>query len=150
MHLGDVQFVLFPLTDCTDSDAVGGGSHWTLLIHSKVDGCFYFFDSLPSSQNFRNAQRVARRCALLVASAADLPVKPIACAKQTNSSDCGAFVICWAEYFARWISTRPLTAVHDAASSVWKDIAIEVTQRSASEERGRLKALLLSLADKSS
>lgn len=38
------QFVFFPLND-NDTPDVAGGSHWSLLVYSKPESCFYHYDS---------------------------------------------------------------------------------------------------------
>lgn len=57
LSLLSYQLVLIPVNDCVDAEAVGGGSHWTLLAWYVRDCTFVYYDSarrwsraLPLSQ----------------------------------------------------------------------------------------------------
>lgn len=44
------KFVFFALNDNNSPD-VAGGSHWSLLVYSKSDSCFFHVDSLSGSNH---------------------------------------------------------------------------------------------------
>jgi sentrin-specific protease 8 len=82
--------VFLPINDCRNVEIAEGGSHWSLLLVSVVDGVAFHYDSLHGS-NSREAQTVTTKLAQLLGkplrfmSMEDSP-------QQENGSDCGVFV----------------------------------------------------------
>jgi len=78
------------VNDCNNVELAEGGSHWSLLLVSVVDGVAFHYDSL-SNQNRDNAAIVTEKLSRLLGprmrfiSLNDTP-------QQENGSDCGVYV----------------------------------------------------------
>ena len=82
--------IFLPINDCRNVELAEGGSHWSLLLVSVVDGVAFHYDSLHSS-NRTDAQLAAQKISQLLGrplNFIDLEDSP----QQENSSDCGVFV----------------------------------------------------------
>ncbi|KAE8312003.1 Ulp1 protease family C-terminal catalytic domain protein [Aspergillus parasiticus SU-1] len=82
--------VFLPINDCRNVTEAEGGTHWSLLLISIVDGIAFHYDSLPPG-NVREAGTVTMKFGALL----NRPIRfihlqdsPI----QENGSDCGVFV----------------------------------------------------------
>ncbi|SMR55445.1 unnamed protein product [Zymoseptoria tritici ST99CH_1A5] len=82
--------VFLPINDCRRVDVAEGGSHWSLLLVSIVDGVAFHYDSLSPS-NYHHAKLVAHRISTLLGKPLrfiNLEDSP----QQDNSMDCGVYV----------------------------------------------------------
>ncbi|MCJ1408681.1 hypothetical protein MMC19_002756 [Ptychographa xylographoides] len=82
--------VFLPINDCRNPAIAEGGSHWSLLLVSIVDGVAFHYDSLYPS-NASSAQLATEKMSRLLGKQLilrDLEDAP----QQENSSDCGVFV----------------------------------------------------------
>lgn len=92
------QFIFLPLND--NNEVKAGGNHWSLLVFSRPESTFFYYDSLSSGTSLRPL----RPFLLELASAIDCPefdVRQGDCIKQNNSYDCGIHVLCNVECLAR-------------------------------------------------
>lgn len=82
--------VFLPINDCRNVTEAEGGTHWSLLLISIVDGIAFHYDSLPPG-NVWEANTATRKFSMLFnrpiqfVSLRDSPI-------QENGSDCGVFV----------------------------------------------------------
>ncbi|KAJ0418075.1 hypothetical protein BJY00DRAFT_303043 [Aspergillus carlsbadensis] len=82
--------VFLPINDCRNVTEAEGGTHWSLLLISIVDGIAFHYDSLPPG-NYWEAKTVTAKFGALLnrpirfINLEDSPV-------QENGSDCGVFV----------------------------------------------------------
>lgn len=92
------SFIFLPLND--NNEVKAGGNHWSLLVFSRPESTFYYYDSLSSGTSLRSL-----RPFLLELSAAidchEFDVRQGDCIKQNNSYDCGIHVLCNIECLAR-------------------------------------------------
>jgi sentrin-specific protease 8 len=88
--LTNVTHMFLPINDNTNATIAEGGSHWSLLLVSIVDGVAFHYDSMPPG-NHNEAYLATQKLAKLI----NKPLKfihlndsPV----QDNSSDCGVYV----------------------------------------------------------
>jgi len=82
--------IFLPINDCQSPTVAEGGSHWSLLLVSVVDGVAFHYDSLPPG-NIREAHGVTQKLSRLLNKGLrfiNLDDSPT----QENGSDCGVFV----------------------------------------------------------
>lgn len=82
--------IFLPVNDNRDVEAAEGGSHWSLLLVSVIDGVSFHYDSLTPS-NDSEARATSQKLEILLGKRLrfihmdDAP-------QQENGSDCGVFV----------------------------------------------------------
>ena len=79
-----------PINDNRNVGLAEGGSHWSLLLVSALDGVAFHYDSLGGS-NYSEANLAAKKMAQIL----NKPLRFINledCPQQENGSDCGVFV----------------------------------------------------------
>ncbi|KAI9651537.1 MAG: hypothetical protein M1831_000774 [Alyxoria varia] len=87
----DSTHVFLPINDCRVPNVPEGGSHWSLLLISLLDGIAFHYDSLtPTNLNSaavacNQMSRILNRGPLRFVNLHDSP-------QQANGSDCGIFV----------------------------------------------------------
>ena len=82
--------IFLPINDCRNVEIAEGGSHWSLLVVSVVDGVAFHYDSLNPA-NKQEAHMASYKLGQLL----EQPLQFIDLAdspQQENSSDCGVFV----------------------------------------------------------
>lgn len=92
LDASEKKFIFFPLNNCENRDSAGG-SHWSLLIFSKVENTFFHFDSFGSS-NESIARYFARNLDRYLLRKEVGKFVEISCPQQENCVDCGLFVMC--------------------------------------------------------
>ncbi|KAH8602626.1 ulp1 protease family protein-like protein [Bisporella sp. PMI_857] len=82
--------IFLPINDARNVSVAEGGSHWSLLLVSVIDGVAFHYDSMNPS-NYSEAENATNKLSHLLERAlrfhnlADSP-------QQENSSDCGVYV----------------------------------------------------------
>ncbi|XXG94528.1 Protein fmp32, mitochondrial [Hypoxylon texense] len=82
--------IFLPINDAINVNQAEGGSHWSLLLVSIIDGVAFHYDSLNGANN-KEAWECSKRLATILGKQLRfhyLPDSP----QQENSSDCGVFV----------------------------------------------------------
>ena len=85
-----VTHIFLPINDCETTTVAEGGTHWSLLLVSIVDGVAFHYDSLPPGNQYEAAKVTGKLSKML-----QRPIKFIQLhdsPEQENSSDCGVFV----------------------------------------------------------
>lgn len=86
----DTTHIFLPVNDCRDVGVAEGGSHWSLLLVSVLDGVAFHYDSLSPSN-----QQDARLASYKISSLLGKPLRFINLEdtpQQENSMDCGVYV----------------------------------------------------------
>ena len=86
----ETTHIFLPVNDAHSPAVAEGGSHWSLLLVSLVDGIAFHYDSLPPG-NIHDAHLVTAKLSSLLNKPLrfiDLKDSP----HQENGSDCGVFV----------------------------------------------------------
>lgn len=82
--------IFLPINDARNVSVAEGGSHWSLLLVSKIDGVAFHYDSLTPS-NYNEARLATDKLMILLGKSLrfiNLDDSP----QQENSSDCGVYV----------------------------------------------------------
>lgn len=82
--------IFLPINDARNASIAEGGSHWSLLLVSVIDGVSFHYDSLTPS-NLHEAHHASRQLAALLGKNlrfVNLEDSP----QQENGSDCGVYV----------------------------------------------------------
>lgn len=82
--------IFLPINDCRNPSVAEGGSHWSLLLVSVVDGVAFHYDSLQPS-NRREANHATSQLSQLLGRRLQY-IDLLDAPQQRNSSDCGVFV----------------------------------------------------------
>ena len=96
------DYILLPVND-NMSTVASGGSHWSLLVFSRLDSKWYHYDSQRGS-NYRDARCLVQRINRYLEREAVLV--DATCTQQDNSYDCGAFVMLNAQHAANAANKR--------------------------------------------
>ncbi|OIW34746.1 nedd8-specific protease-like protein [Coniochaeta ligniaria NRRL 30616] len=89
-HLEKVTHIFLPINDNRDVQKAEGGSHWSLLLVSTIDGVAFHYDSLGGANNYE-----ASHCTKQLSRVLGKQLRFQAlddCPQQENGSDCGVFV----------------------------------------------------------
>ncbi|PPJ59022.1 hypothetical protein CBER1_01653 [Cercospora berteroae] len=82
--------IFLPINDCQSVTTAEGGSHWSLLLVSAIDGVAFHYDSLNNS-NYHEARLTAHKMSQLLGKPLNfinLQDSP----QQDNGMDCGVYV----------------------------------------------------------
>jgi len=85
-----ITHIFLPVNDNTNPNQAEGGSHWSLLLVSVIDGAAFHYDSLGGC-NVRDAEWATRKLSHVL----NLQLKfhnMDDCPQQDNMKDCGVFV----------------------------------------------------------
>ncbi|XP_069480758.1 sentrin-specific protease 8 [Ambystoma mexicanum] len=91
LALPQKRLVLLAIND--NSNETAGGTHWSLLVYLRDNGCFVHYDSY-SGNNSVHARQVAAKLERFLGDGTFVEEEAPA---QQNSYDCGMYVICITE-----------------------------------------------------
>eukprot|EP00041_Stephanoeca_diplocostata_P018260 m.380821 g.380821 ORF g.380821 m.380821 type:complete len:226 (+) comp20963_c0_seq3:638-1315(+) len=139
-NLSSNKLIFFPLND-HDSPTTRGGTHWSLLVHTKTG--FYLLDSIQSSTQMRKAELIAERlhAAFGLGNNTKKMVSPVPCPQQPNGYDCGVAAVAFAHAVATSaqrnnydVNAKTIaSATHDACVvdgeinfSIWREYLLHI------------------------
>ncbi|XP_013148083.1 PREDICTED: sentrin-specific protease 8 [Papilio polytes] len=102
LNISTKEFVFFALNDNNSPD-MAGGSHWSLLVYSKMESCFFHLDS-SSGSNHNVAWDFASHLMSYLGKRGTISFSDKECHQQSNGYDCGIHVICNTEVLAHCAS----------------------------------------------
>ncbi|XP_011504795.1 PREDICTED: sentrin-specific protease 8-like [Ceratosolen solmsi marchali] len=89
------NWIFFPLNDCSSLERPGG-THWSLLVFSKVEKSCFHYDS-SRGLNTSIAKDLSKKIMHYLLGNSDGNFIEIDCPQQDNSYDCGLFVLYFAD-----------------------------------------------------
>lgn len=160
----DRRLVLCPINDNHDGGVADGGTHWALLVWDRqgIDaagsnssnlseskaGRFIYYDSgfchMPKCED--QARQLAKRLA-----GGDVPLQVGQCPKQTNSFDCGMYVIVFTELIVKSFLASPRrsrgsSGGGDNVTPAWESRASTVTPKEVADRRASFFRTLSSMS----
>ncbi|KAI8439425.1 hypothetical protein MSG28_013219 [Choristoneura fumiferana] len=111
------KFVFFALND-NDSPDTAGGSHWSLLVYSKPESCFYHLDS-SSGSNHDVAWEFASHLMSYFSNTGAINFVDKECLQQCNGYDCGIHVICNTERLAEYAHENARIGMCDMTAKIY-------------------------------
>lgn len=144
MKLMERKLVLCPINDSQDGSTADGGTHWGLLVwvRQAEDSRFLYYDSGFSHlvNNREQAQALAKYLA-----GHEVAVKAGACAKQSNSWDCGMYVIFFSELIVQTFLNRA-APVADIERPDWEARLAALTPKEVADRRASFYHALSSVS----
>lgn len=97
------DFIFFPVNDCS-SRYTGGGTHWSLVVFSRLEKTCYSFDS-SRGMNAGVAREFSRSIMRYLLDKGKGQFVEVETPLQENGYDCGLFVLCFADIISDYIAT---------------------------------------------
>ncbi|CDW56831.1 Peptidase C48 domain containing protein [Trichuris trichiura] len=120
------ELLIIPVNDCMSAE--GGGGHWSLLVYRRSEKKFECYDSMPMNRLVGKSINLLTRklTSILEENVSEDSEDPIldvlTCAQQTNSSDCGVYVVIFAQLVAKDFCHRNPQFYNDLLSLDQNDI----------------------------
>lgn len=128
--------IFLPINDNTDVEAQDGGSHWSLLLVSVIDGVSFHYDSMDHHNNNEAARTTLKLERLLGKRLKYIPMS--GSPQQDNGIDCGVFVC---------IAMRHLLLKRLLRADASKKISMSMSDTQIQAKEGR-KIMLKVIEDK--
>ncbi|XP_059144786.1 sentrin-specific protease 8-like [Physella acuta] len=100
LHLPSKQYVFVAINDNADPSQVGG-THWSLMVYVKSKQEFQHFDALKGSNQAIARKFVDKLQPFVQAPRGKLKFIEMDCPQQTNSFDCGMYLIAMTEHLIK-------------------------------------------------
>lgn len=91
LNATDKSFIFLPLND--NNEVTAGGNHWSLLIFSRSESTFFYYDSIDNRTSLRQLRAFLIELGAAL-NCSEFDVRHGDCIKQCNSYDCGIHVLC--------------------------------------------------------
>ncbi|KAL6847222.1 hypothetical protein ACP4OV_023075 [Aristida adscensionis] len=141
LQFSDRGLHLFAVNNNVNLDSADGGTHWSLLVFDKLSlnsQRFTHFDSAGGS-NLQFAHRLAQRIA------PDVEITEGQTPQQSNSTDCGCYVISFATSICNWFLRKKAgssVAIDDWSTSIMRDVNAEGVRKLRKRLRGILEKIV--------
>jgi Ulp1 family protease len=146
MKFDEKEIIFFPLNDNTDKYNYGAGNHWTLLIYQKCDDMFYYLDSMGSY--IKNTEKFATQFVSIKNSKKENKMSKnpkiinlFSEKLQTNSYDCGMFVLAFTKSVLNYLLKNEKINAFDIREYIFS----EVSQVKLKQLRKEISQLLSNL-----
>lgn len=152
LYLSKREVILLPVNDSQDPGAVGGGSHWSLLVFHRASNAFFYFDSVASgSHNRFIALQLAKNLYPVLhmpGKDTSCPFKDVKSSTQSNGFDCGLYTISNAEHASKFIIEQGLGNPTDE-KAIGKAVSV-ISSESVRNLRSQLLQVITKLAEEKS
>ncbi|XP_051153899.1 sentrin-specific protease 8-like [Leptopilina boulardi] len=128
------NFIFFPLNNCERRNS-SGGSHWSLLVYSKIECSYFHFDSLSKSNEIIARNFIRNLDKYLIIGDKNGTFIEVNSPQQENCYDCGIYVMCITDILTEYVTKH----------SKVKGCDLENVKRLVSEKRNNLTELINSL-----
>ncbi|KAG8297658.1 hypothetical protein J6590_031698 [Homalodisca vitripennis] len=98
------SYVFIPIND-SKAEMEVSGSHWSLMLYTKSENTFYYFDSM-NNYNLGHARDVFTRLKSRMCSTGPSCFTEVSCPQQRNGSDCGVYVLLFVDRLIGMLLTR--------------------------------------------
>jgi Ulp1 family protease len=156
LNLNEHELILCPINDGSGTSRADSGTHWSLLVcwpqhTASVTGCkfaFRYYDSLAGldakkSTNFQRAVLLAQRLTGNMSDAQGVTVIAGDCAQQTNSYDCGMYVLQFSEIVVGDFLASGGKPLEYGSNPVWERRLRQVRGSDVAGSRSFYRQLLL-------
>ncbi len=106
----NMSYIFVPVNDALaldfNSKTHASGSHWSLLLFSKRENKFYYFDS-TNLYNLNSAKKTVQKLSRYLSNFGELKMETVKTPQQTNSRDCGIYLILIIDAILKNITSNP-------------------------------------------
>lgn len=151
------RLILCPINDSRDTSHADSGNHWSLLVCWASDSpgpsqdpaasssshlSLAYFDSMARSAGSKGHMRARSMAKRLVGHSVQVPCG--SCALQTNSYDCGMYVLVFSELIITSFLSNSCKSCSKKGEPVWADKLGKVTARDVTKCRDCFHSMSLS------
>lgn len=106
LNLSNQSYIFIPIND---AERETSGCHWSLLLYSKTEKTFFYFDSY-NNLNLQHARAIFSKLKPYVCTSNhdDICLRIIDCPQQRNGVDCGIYLIIFVDKLINSILANPI------------------------------------------
>ena len=124
--LNNKSVIFLPINDGVEG---ASGSHWSLLIFSRPENTFFYYDSMGTSGIEWVARKNLKRIMGALQIQDGVNFKVMETPQQQNGYDCGAFVLRLTLYFAQKLQARGYDLLQTRQDGIWQVNNQQITSK---------------------